>query len=85
MVEEEFQNVLRLNPDDTQAIIGIGEAYQGMERWEDAEYYYDLALRKDPDNPALLRNLGVVESYKGQYVISQEHLNKALKIFCPLN
>ena len=77
MVEEEFQNVLRLNPDDTQAIIGIGEAYQGMERWEDAEYYYGLALRKDPDNPALLRNLGVVIYRQGRTEEGQELFDRA--------
>ena len=55
----------------------MGEAYEGMERWEDAEYYYRKALRSKPDNPTLLRNLGVVIYRQGRMEEGQEYLDKA--------
>ena len=80
MTEEEFQKVLKLNPNDTQAAIGMGEAYEGMKRWEDAEYYYSRALRADGENPVLLRAMGRVVYLQGRVDEGTEYIDKAKEI-----
>ena len=77
MMELQFQKVISLDPDDAMGVIGIAEAYEGMERWSDAEIYYLQALENDPENVYLLKAMVRVTMRLGRPEEAKEWLDKS--------
>lgn len=65
--EEQFRNVLKLDPDNAGALnyLGYMLAYRNM-RLDDAQRFITKALQLDPDNPAYLDSLGWVYYQQGK-------------------
>ena len=77
MMELQFQKVISLDPEDAMGVIGIAEAYEGMERWSDAEVYYLQALENDPENVYLLKAMVRVTMRLGRPEEAKEWLDKS--------
>ena len=77
MMEIQFQKVISLDPEDAMGVIGIAEAYEGMERWSDAEVYYLQALENDPENVYLLKAMVRVTMRLGRPEEAKEWLDKS--------
>ncbi|MHA1284380.1 MAG: HEAT repeat domain-containing protein [Promethearchaeota archaeon] len=45
-----FQKALEIQPEDTNCLMGLGDAYRGLKDFKNAIKYYKLALEKDPVN-----------------------------------
>jgi len=55
-----WEQVLAQKPDDVDAHVALGFAYQQEQRYDDALVQYDLVLKYDPANTAALYNIGMV-------------------------
>ncbi|MGB4101810.1 MAG: tetratricopeptide repeat protein [Alphaproteobacteria bacterium] len=56
---------VRANPKYAEAHIALGGVLQAMHAWEDARRHYQTAARLQPDNPALLNDMALVERRLG--------------------
>lgn len=54
-----WQNVLRTNPADVQALVSLGILFSQMKRYQQAETYYEKALKYAPSQPEILLNLAL--------------------------
>jgi len=75
-----MKNAVDLNPDDTEALIRLGELYQEMEMWKDAAATFRKVLDEQPENVSVLRKLAVSVYRLGDPERGQELLNKAKKL-----
>jgi len=55
-----WEDEVKLNPDDTEAHLNLGFAYQQAERFEEALAQYDFVIGRVPGDTAALYNRGVV-------------------------
>jgi len=77
MMKIQFQKVINLDPNDLMGLIGIAEAYEGMERWKDAEIYYLQAIENDSENVYLLKAMIRVTMRLGRPEEAKEWLAKS--------
>lgn len=56
---------------------GMGKSFLKKEKWDSAVFYLKNALKEDPDNPKILRDLGSAYYHQGSFEKSTEYLNKA--------
>jgi len=78
---KEFQESLRLKPDEAQAHNNLGNALVEQGRLEEAIGHYLEALRLNPDNnPEAHYNLGVALARKGNRDEAVPHLTEALRL-----
>jgi len=54
--EDNFMTAYDLNPDDTEALMGIAQTFENAEKWRRASKFYRELISLDPENP---------EHYKG--------------------
>ena len=54
--EDNFMMAYDLNPDDTEALVGIAQTFENAEKWRRASKFYRELISLDPENP---------EHYKG--------------------
>ena len=57
---ESFRKALRQQPDDAEALRGLGDGYEKMGRQDLARRYYEQALAMAPQDPNLLQAVGAV-------------------------
>ena len=63
--EENFREVLELQPKNYEAAIGLGVALRGNKKIDEAEAQYNAAQKLDPSNPWSYFNLGLLyQDYK---------------------
>ncbi len=79
--EEAFQAVLKRQPNNLDATVGMGVATRGERRIDDAEGWYKKVIQVDPKNCAVFYNLGVLyQDYKSgnpdELRKAQEYYNK---------
>jgi tetratricopeptide (TPR) repeat protein len=84
--EDAFQAVLKKQPNNLDAIIGMGVAVRGQRRMDEAETWYKKAQQIDPRSCAPLYNLGLLyQDYKSgnenELRRAQEYYNKYIS--CP--
>lgn len=58
--ESNYQNVLRIKPDDGRAAYGLGNIYSDQQRWEEAESSYRNAVQWSASNVDALIALSVI-------------------------
>ena len=84
-----FENVLRVDPTFTPALIQLADAKLGlintgasydMELVDQAEQHVRQALEHDPRNGAAYRVLGMVSRWRGEWQQAREHVIKALEL-----
>lgn len=72
--KEEFEQVLRVEPDNTYALVGMGDADRRLRDYSSAANYYVHCLRNVPDNNFAL--FGLADCYK-----SMNQIDKAIAIW----
>ena len=58
---EEFQNVLKEEPNNLGSISGIASLYFQMKRMDDAKEYYQKQIQIEPANPEAYYSVGVID------------------------
>ncbi|MDX1411995.1 MAG: tetratricopeptide repeat protein, partial [Nitrospirales bacterium] len=61
--EQQFKEVIRLNPKDAEAHLNLGVIYANMNRLDDAEQAYQRAISLNPNLADAYYNLGVFYEY----------------------
>jgi len=78
--EKYLQNVLRLKPDDIDAMKGLGQlAYQSKDD-DQAVHYYSKALSINPSDPEIYNKLGVVFFSKDMLEQAREKFETAVRL-----
>lgn len=84
-----FENVLRIDPTFTQALIQLAEAKLGLLKTgasydmalvDQAESLVRQALERDPNSGAAYRVLSMISRWRGQWQESRDHVLKALEL-----
>ena len=64
---EQFQEVIRQNPNDIEAQLGLGIAYRRAGRDQEALAVYQQVLTLDPDNALALSTLGLMGEFRSEW------------------
>ncbi len=72
--EEKFAQILKIDPDDVFALVGIGDLKRKRKQFEEAVDYYNNALKIEEKNKYALLGLG--DAYRGL-----RELDKGLKVW----
>lgn len=75
---EWFQTAIRLNANDTESWIGLGEAYYGCGRLEAAAKVFRRALESEPEHWVARYLLAVVETHISEFDVAIEIFGKLL-------
>lgn len=73
-----LQKAISQNEDNARAHHYLGELYRRVERPDEAEKHFRLALEVTPDDPSLLNNYAVLLCDLEKYADSQRYFEKAL-------
>ncbi len=76
--EESFKQVLRDNPRDLPALIGLGELYFANERYPEAIVNYHRALEIEPDDTEVRAHMAISYLYINNYDIALTEFEKVL-------
>ncbi|MGB4593721.1 MAG: tetratricopeptide repeat protein [Coriobacteriia bacterium] len=76
----EWQDKVAADPEDVDARLNLGYAYQQQGEWAKALEQYDAALERDPENMAGMYNKGVVLLETGESKAAEETLWDVLEI-----
>jgi tetratricopeptide (TPR) repeat protein len=77
---EQYEEVLRLSPDDVDASFNLGDALLRVGRFEEAVGHFERALRIDPNNAHAHYSAGVSLAKLGQPREAIGHFEQALRI-----
>jgi serine/threonine protein kinase/Tfp pilus assembly protein PilF len=77
---QQWQQMLKITPDNVWGYINLGAVQQLMERWDEAIDNLKIATSIAPDNFAVLNNLGTAYLELGHYEDAVEPYTKALEI-----
>src|SRR6266478_1336156 len=80
-----YQNLERLMPSDPQVQFELGSLYQQHGEFDKAHEHYANTLQTDPKHIEALRNIGKVETDRGNPKDSLDYLNRALSLAVELN
>jgi len=75
-----YREALRADPDDIDALRGLGTALARQHRWAEAGHTYSHAHRLAPDDPDLSYNLAVSLDRAGQPGAAAHHYRQALAL-----
>jgi len=78
--EDHFTTALDLNPDDLEAILGMAQTFERIEKWRKAEKFYKELIYQQPDEPSYYRRLSVVLLQQGKQKEAKKYLDKAKKL-----
>ena len=78
--EQLLRPALREHPDDSSALGLMGVVLDAQKRYDEAEGFYERALKLDPRSPALLNNLGNHYLEKKDMVRAQEAYLKVVAV-----
>lgn len=77
---EEYQEALRVHPNNTNALLNTGYCYLKMGRLDDAEHFFKRFLAIMPDVAKGYNNLGIVYFSKRDYEQAAQCYKKALEL-----
>jgi tetratricopeptide (TPR) repeat protein len=75
-----LQQALQVNPSGIQAYINLAQAWQGMQKWEEAQAALTEAIRLVPDVPALYESRAGLSLTRGQFADAQDDFQKAIDL-----
>jgi tetratricopeptide (TPR) repeat protein len=73
-----YQEALDLKPIDADAIVNLGNAYQRLDQYGDAEKQYQAALAYNPHSWRALNNLGIIHKDRKQWDLAIHFYEKAI-------
>jgi len=77
---EAYGHVLKLDPDNLEALRGIGDVDYDAEKYDQAIAAYEHYLKKKPDDPEVITDLGTMYLYTGNADQAVVQYHKALKL-----
>lgn len=77
---QQFSAVAKLNPNNADAIVGLGYSALRKNELEEAAEYFFAAMKLDDANPAVMTGLGIVKFRQGQLVAADAFLRRALQL-----
>jgi tetratricopeptide (TPR) repeat protein len=77
---EAYDKAVRLDPKSAGALVNLGTIYFNMQKWKDAEKYYQNALIADPGYALAHFNLANLYDERGARAQALEHYQAALQI-----
>jgi tetratricopeptide (TPR) repeat protein len=75
---EEFQRIVSINPDDSQAVVYLGSTHLAMGDREAARLHLERGLRLDPENEFAYMELGRLSALEGDLAGAEEYLQRAM-------
>ncbi|TDI79276.1 MAG: tetratricopeptide repeat protein [Caldithrix sp.] len=78
--QESYKQTLEREPENLEAIYGLGIIYQYEEKYEEAKKYFERALNFYGENGAILNSFGVVAANLGDHESARDSFEKAVKI-----
>lgn len=76
--EEGYKKILQENPNDLQALIGLGNLYLQHKRYAQAVVYYHRALSIEPDDVKVRTDMGTAYLHQGYADVALREYEKAL-------
>lgn len=77
---EAYGHVLKLDPDDLEALRGIGDVDYDTEKYDQAIAAYEHYLKKKPADPEVITDLGTMYLYTGNADQAEAQYHKALRL-----
>ena len=77
--KEEFQTLLALEP-SARSYAFMGLCYRHLGKFDEAKKYFEEGLKKDPQNPASLFNLGYIANKQGDQTGAEKLLEHAIQV-----
>jgi tetratricopeptide (TPR) repeat protein len=77
----DFDEAIRLNPQDTAYYVSRGNAYLGKDQHDQAIADYNEAIRLNPKNAAHFAARGTVHMHNGQYDCAIADFNEAIRLW----
>jgi len=78
--EDNFTTALDLNPNDLEAIMGMAQTFERIEKWRKAEKFYKELIYQQPEEPSYYRRLSIVLLKQGKQKDAKRYLEKAKKL-----
>ena len=78
------QRALSRDPENTLAIVGLGVAYAGLEKYEEATDQFSRAAKIDPESVSAHSNLAIVMLRQQRWDLAEQEARRALTIAHPL-
>jgi len=79
-IEERLRNVIATAPEDGRGHFALGELLQSMGRLEDAANSFEKASAIEPEEPAIVTRLGIVQLQLGMPVNAERNFRKAIEM-----
>jgi Tfp pilus assembly protein PilF len=76
----QFETVVALDPEDTQAILMVAQVYFDRKDYVTAEYYFQQLLDIEPENPDYLKRMGVTLTQQGRVEEGLELYNRGREL-----
>lgn len=83
IIEQALTKLTELLPDEFPAYFALGEVYQQVGALDKAMQFYEKALQKEPNDPALYARLGIAQLQSGMPVNAERNFRKALELEGP--
>jgi cytochrome c-type biogenesis protein CcmH/NrfG len=75
-----FENQLKGNPNNYQALVGLGNTYYDLGNASNSIEYYQRALKINPNDAQVMVDMGAMYRQAGDYEKALELFNKAIEI-----
>ncbi len=80
LAEKAYGHVLKLAPNNTAALRGIGDIYYDRNKYDEAAAAYEHYLKEKPNDPEVLTDLGTMYLYNGNVRQAIKQYKKAVSI-----
>ncbi|MEA1882070.1 MAG: tetratricopeptide repeat protein [Candidatus Marinimicrobia bacterium] len=78
--EDAFMYAFDLNPDDTEALVGMAQTFENAEKWRRAGKFYRELIGMEPDNPDHYKGMSRVLLKQGDPEGATRYYEKAKKL-----
>lgn len=78
--EDNFMSAYDMNPEDTEALVGIAQVFENAEKWRRASRFYRELITLDPDNPDHFKGMARVLIKQGDMNGATRYFEKAKKL-----
>ncbi|MBN2372422.1 tetratricopeptide repeat protein [bacterium] len=78
---EEFQKIVRVDPQNTAAYFHLGSAYEEKGDLDQAEIFFRKTLELNPDHAYVYNRLGLIQYKRGNLELALAEFKKSLEIF----
>lgn len=77
---EGFQEVVKIDPKNTEAYINLAQCYAGLGKYNEAITHFEIAASFKPDNPEIINDIGTCYTEKMEFNKALDQLNKAIEL-----